>query len=87
MPKLPLWFVTEKESQDTLAFSDINRLRTYVLYTGARVEDAVVANDRESLLRVIMEIDLRRRNAVYLNPDSDGHGGEYVLLTDLMKIA
>ena len=86
MLKLPLWFVTDKESQDTLAFSDINRLRSFMLHSGIRAEDITVANDRDGLIAVVADAHMRGLSYVYVDPDSDGHGGQPLLLTDLMRV-
>ena len=89
---LPLWFVTDKEPQGhgkppaTLAFTDRLKLNAFLMHTKADAYGVATARNREGLIAVIADVHLRGGNAVYVDPDSDGHGGRPVLLTDLMLV-
>ena len=71
---------------DTLAFSNTGKLRAFMANSGLKFEDVFVANERQGLIAVIADIHLRGGDAVCLDPDSNGHGGECVFLADLILV-
>jgi hypothetical protein len=94
MLKRPLWFVTEKGTKhaepgprrDTFAFSTFDRLAAFMAQSRAGAWDVVEATNRDGLITVIADAHMRGCDAVYLDPDSHGKGGECVFLTNLISI-
>jgi hypothetical protein len=92
MLKRPLWFITEKNAhetgprRDTFAFSTYEKLSRFMAHSKARSWDVVEATDRTGLLIVVADAHMRGCDAVYLDPDVDGQGGECIFLKNLMMI-
>ena len=94
MLKRPLWFVTEKNTsnpeanppRDTYAFSTFEKLTAFMAQSRAGSWDVVEAADRNGLITVIADVHMRGCDAVYLDPDVHGNGGECVFLTNLMSM-
>ena len=93
MLRLPLWFVPDRngnapgdEPADMLAFSTHEKLTAYLQQSRTSANEVVPASAREQLVAVIADIHMRGGDAVYLDPDSDGHGGKCVFLTELLMI-
>ena len=95
--KLPLWFVTDKEPKGldepprneapaTLAFTDRLKLNAFLAHTKTDAYEVATARSREGLIAVVADLQLRGENAVYVDPDIDGHGGRCVYLTDLIRV-
>ncbi len=94
MLKRRLWFVTEKHTKcdrpgprrDTFAFSTFERITAFMAQSRAGAWDVVEATDRDALITVIADCHMRGCDAVYLDPDSHGKGGDCVFLTNLLSI-
>jgi hypothetical protein len=94
MLKRPLWFITEKNAsnpqtgprRDTFAFSNYEKLTKFMTHSRAKSWDVVQAADRTGLLIVIADAHMRGCDAVYLDPDVDGQGGECIFLNNLLMI-
>ena len=94
MLKRPLWFVTEKDTVnpqanprcETYAFSNFGKLTDFLAHSNAKAWDVVQAADRTALIIVIADAHMRGGDAVYLDPDVHGQGGECIFLTNLMMM-
>jgi hypothetical protein len=94
MLKRPLWFITEKNvsnlhagpRRDTFAFSGHDKLMEFMAHSKAGAWDVVKAADRTGLLIVVADAHMRGCDAVYLDPDANGKGGECVYLSNLLMI-
>jgi hypothetical protein len=94
MLKRPLWFITEKTTlrprtrprQDTFAFSTYETLTEFMANSRAGAWHVVKAVDRSAIVIIIADAHMRGCDAVYLDPDAHGNGGECVFLADLLQI-
>jgi hypothetical protein len=99
MLRLPLWFVAERKHESSpvhttcddpgamLAFSTTQKLTAFLSERKAGEWKINLVGEREELILVIAIAHNQGLEAICLDPEEDGSGGERVSLNDLMFLA
>jgi hypothetical protein len=99
MLSLPIWFVTERmrespplhqpydSSRGVLAFSNTANLTAFLAGRQSGEWNINLVADREGLILIIAIAHNHGMDAICLDPELDGTGGEQVSLNDLMNLA
>ena len=99
MLSLPIWFVTERtresppldqpcdSSRGVLAFSNTAKLTAFLAERQSGEWKINLVADREGLILIIAIAHNHGMDAICMDPELDGSGGEQVSLTELMSLA
>ena len=74
------------EACGSYAFTEADDLLKFMVERSPARWDVVHATTREALVMVIADVHICGATFVCLDPETDGSGGERILLTDLIAI-